>query len=49
MDLGRGLICGVLEFEHPGPVEKLVLLMEFRVVVHSGLPHLPQDFEPALS
>ena len=38
-----------LEFEHPGTMFELVFLMELRVVAAARLPHLPEDFEPALA
>jgi integrase len=44
----EGKLSG-LEFEHPGAVAELVFLMQLRVVTGARLPHLPQDFEPALA
>jgi integrase len=44
----EGKLSG-LEFEHPGAVFKLVFLMQLRVVTGARLPHLPQDFQPALA
>jgi hypothetical protein len=47
IDIGKGRLSG-LEFEHPGPVSELVFLVQLRVVAGAGLPHFPQDFQPAL-
>ena len=38
---------GVLEFEDPGGVFELIAGREFGVVALAGLPHFPEDLEPA--
>jgi hypothetical protein len=38
-----------LELEHPGAVGDLVFEVELAVVGGVGLPHLPDDFQPALA
>jgi hypothetical protein len=46
--MGNGRL-GVVEFDHPGAMLDLMFLMQLRVVAGPGLPHLPEDFEPALA
>ena len=38
-----------MQFEDPGAVFELVAGMEFGVVAATGLPHFPEDLEPALA
>ena len=38
-----------LQFEDPGAVFELIAGMEFGVVAVAGLPHFPEDLEPALA
>ena len=40
---------GGLEFEDPGAVFELVAGVEFGVVARAGLPHFPEDLQPALA
>ena len=43
MSLGR------LDFEDPRTVFELIASVQFRVVGSAGLPHFPEDFQPALT
>lgn len=40
---------GGLEFENPGAVFELIARVEVGVIGSAGLPHFPEDFEPALA
>ena len=48
IDIGVGSL-GIGQFQDPGTVLNLVLLMQVGIVAGAGLPHLPKDFEPALA
>ena len=38
-----------MHFEDPGAVFELVAGMEFGIIAPAGLPHFPEDLEPALT
>ena len=48
IDIGVGSL-GIGQFQDPGTVLNLVLLMQVGIVAGAGLPHFPKDFEPALA
>jgi hypothetical protein len=48
IDIGVGNL-GISQFQDPGAMLNLVLLMQAGIVAGAGLPHFPKDFEPALA
>src|SRR6266436_1805090 len=45
----EGFDSGGLDFEHPGTMFELIASVHLGVVGRAGLPHLPEDFQPALA
>ena len=46
--MGKRALRG-FDLEQPGAVGELVAQVQFAVVGSAGLPHFPDDFEPALA
>jgi hypothetical protein len=44
VDIGVGSL-GISQFQDPGAVLNLVLLMQAGIVPGAGLPHFPKDFD----